>query len=58
MPNNNSLIDRLTDDISTQVGSKPDEELVDIQKGFDNALNDVLKNFNSLKNFIITIFLK
>lgn len=47
MPNNNSLIDRLTDDISTQVGSKPDEELVDIQKGFDNALNDVLKNFNS-----------
>ena len=42
-----SLIDKLSNDISAQVGTKSDPQLDEIQNGFDKALNDALKSFNS-----------
>ena len=49
MPNTNTLdfIDRLSADISAEVGTKSDKELDEIQSGFDKVLNDALKAFNS-----------
>lgn len=49
MPNNNQMdiVDRLQNDIDKTVGKSYDNELMSVSDGFNKAINDALKDFNS-----------